>query len=64
VESNRIALPVVDAAQAIGVGRSTLYALMRAGDVESVHIAGRRVVPIASLQAYVDRLRAEQNGTR
>jgi excisionase family DNA binding protein len=44
------------AAEALGVSRSTLYALMAAGDVPSVHIGACRRVPAEGLRRYVARL--------
>ena len=48
------------AAEVLGVGRSLFYQLLQTGQVESLKIGRRRVVPLAALQAYVERLREEQ----
>jgi excisionase family DNA binding protein len=50
-----------EAAEVLGIGRSTLYELLAAGQIESVHIGKARRIPVASLEQYVERLRAEQN---
>lgn len=51
-------LPIPAACAGLGVGRSTLYELAAASDVEFVRIGRRTLVTAASLEAYVDRLRA------
>ena len=45
-----------------GIGRSMLYELLGRGELESVKVGRRRFVPAAAIDAYVARLRAEQNG--
>ena len=50
-------LGVRQSAQYLGVGRSTVYNLLDGGEIESVHVLGRRLVPIEVLDAYVARLR-------
>ena len=51
-------LGVRDAAQVLGIGRSTLYELIAAGGIEVVHIGRSARVPVVALQAFVDRRRA------
>ena len=51
-------LGVRDAAQVLGIGRSTLYELIAAGEIEVVHIGCSARVPVVILQAFVDRRRA------
>jgi excisionase family DNA binding protein len=50
-------LGVRDAAQVLGIGRSTLYELIAAGEIEVVHIGRSARVPVVALQAFVDRRR-------
>jgi excisionase family DNA binding protein len=45
-----------------GLGRTTYYELLASGELQSVKIGRRRFVPRESLEQYVARLRAEQNG--
>lgn len=59
VTSEPILLSVDDAARLAGVGRSILYERLLAGDISSVKIGRRRLVPRAALVAYVERLMAE-----
>jgi excisionase family DNA binding protein len=44
------------AAQALGVGRSRVYDLMRTRQLLSVRIGKSRRVPVAAVHAYVERL--------
>lgn len=55
----RLLLTPTEAAEALGIGRSMLYELMRAGVVESVLIGAARRVPADALEAYVRRLRQQ-----
>ena len=48
-----------EAAEALGIARTRVYQLMRAGDIQSVKIGKVRRIPVAALQAYVDRLQRE-----
>jgi excisionase family DNA binding protein len=47
-----------EAATLLRVGRTTVYALMKAGDLHAVHIGRSCRLPRAELQRYVDRLSA------
>ena len=42
----------------LGIGRSKLYELLAAGEIESVLIGSARRVPMKGLHDYVERLRA------
>jgi len=52
-------LRVLEAADLLGVGRTKLYELLAAGEIESVRIGGCRRVVAASVEAYIARLRAD-----
>lgn len=45
-----------EAARRLGVGRSKVYDLMRAGDLRSLKIGGSRRISTAALEEFVDRL--------
>jgi excisionase family DNA binding protein len=45
-----------EAARRLSVGRTTIYALMRRGELGSVAVGRSRRIPTRSLQQYVDRL--------
>ena len=42
-------VPIPEAAAALGCSRSTLYALMAAGRVRSIHLGRRRLIPASAL---------------
>jgi excisionase family DNA binding protein len=56
--SEPLLLTPEEAATALRVGRTTVYALMKAGDLHAVHIGRSCRLPRAELQRYVDRLSA------
>ena len=56
----RVMLTAEQAAEALGIGRTTMYALIKSGDIESVRIGRLRRVPADAIAAYTQRLTAEQ----
>jgi len=54
-------LTVEEAAQRLSLGRTTLYALLKDGQITSVRIGRLRRIPVGALVAYTARLLAEQN---
>jgi hypothetical protein len=55
----RLCHPVPSAAHELGISRSSLFAKLKTGEIDSILIAGRRVIPHDSLVAYVHRLQEE-----
>ena len=53
----KLLLTPVEAATALGVGRSKVYELMRAGTLPSIRIGSCRRVPVEEVVALVARLR-------
>jgi excisionase family DNA binding protein len=49
------------AAAELGVGRTKVYELIAAGELESITIGRARRIPADSIRAYVERLRAAQS---
>lgn len=47
------------AAGSMGTGRTTIYALMASGELESIKIGRSRRIPREAVEAYVERLRGE-----
>lgn len=45
-----------EAADALGIARTRVYQLIRVGELRSVKIGKLRRIPVAALQAYVERL--------
>ena len=59
-QTERLTLSVPVAAAMVGIGRSTLYELVRSGDVRSVRLGKRIVIPITVIEAL---LRGETPGS-
>lgn len=58
----RLLLPVGEAAEALGIGRTKVYELISVGELESVHIGRSCRVPVTALQDYIERLRSAECG--
>jgi excisionase family DNA binding protein len=56
-------LTVREAAELVGVGRTTIYKLIGDGTLVSLRIGSSRRVPLSSIHAYVDRLCASGNAS-
>ncbi|SFJ91277.1 DNA binding domain-containing protein, excisionase family [Amycolatopsis sacchari] len=59
--SPRVLLTVEDAAKALSIGRTTMYALIKAGHIATVQIGQLRRVPTTALAAYVQQLTTQQS---
>lgn len=55
-----VLLTVEEAARCLRIGRTTCFALIRSGELESLTIGGLRRVPADAPAAYLARRRAEQ----
>jgi excisionase family DNA binding protein len=58
-ERTVLLLTMIDAARALSIGRTTMYELVAAGEIGVVHIGRSARVPVAALEQYVERRRAE-----
>jgi excisionase family DNA binding protein len=56
-------LTVNQAAQLLGIGRSTLYELIDTGDIRSVKVGASRRVPLKAVHEYIDGLLGDHEGT-
>ena len=54
-----LALGIDDAAIAIGVARSALYAIVARGEIESFKLGRRRLILVKNLDAYINRMAVE-----
>lgn len=52
----RLLHPTAEGAALIGVGRSTLYELIKAGEIQAVKIGRRTLIPHDELERYVRSL--------
>jgi excisionase family DNA binding protein len=50
-------LTVEEAAERLGIGRTTMYALVKGGDVEAIAIGRLRRIPLDALDDFIERLR-------
>lgn len=56
VSSARALLPVDEAARRLGIGRTTVFGLIRTGELRSVSVGRRRLVPADAIEAFVAKL--------
>jgi excisionase family DNA binding protein len=49
-----IALRINDAARKVGLGRTSIYELIKEGKLKTVKVAGRRLVPMSALRELID----------
>lgn len=52
----RILCSIRDTASALGMGRTKTYQMIADGQLETVQIGTRRLVKVASIKAFVERL--------
>jgi excisionase family DNA binding protein len=56
----RLMLTAEQAADALGIGRTTVYALIKSGELRSLLIGRLRRIPLDEVEAYTTRLAAAQ----
>jgi excisionase family DNA binding protein len=56
----KVGLSIAETCERLGVGRTTVYELLKAGELDSVKIGRRRLVPASSPAVYLERLAARQ----
>jgi hypothetical protein len=56
LEPGRLAYPLNDFADAIGVGRSKLYAEIKAGRLKAKKVGSRTIITSAAAHTYLDAL--------
>lgn len=57
----RVMLTAEQTAAALKVGRTTVYALIKSGELRSLHIGRLRRIPLDEVHAYTVRLTAQQH---
>jgi len=55
VSDERMLLTVVEAARRLGIGRSSLYRLLDAGQIRSIHVGRSHRIPVDALVEFVNR---------
>jgi excisionase family DNA binding protein len=59
---NRITLTVEEAGALLGISRTLAYELVRRGEIPSLRLGRRVVVPVRALEALLDRVAGEGAG--
>lgn len=54
---DKLAYQINEAVRAIGLGRSTLYDLIKAGQIRTIKASGRRLILRSDLEAYLKACR-------
>ncbi|MEU5198462.1 excisionase family DNA-binding protein [Streptomyces scabiei] len=54
-------LTVEEAARRLRIGRTTCFALVRSGELESITVGHLRRVPVDAIPEFVTRIRKKQN---
>lgn len=52
--SHRLAFTIPEALDIVPVGRTTIYAMISAGEIETVKVRGRRLIPRHALETLVN----------
>lgn len=60
--AEKLTCTIAEAQTTLSIGRTQMYDLLRRGEIVSVKIGRRRVIPTSALNQYIDRLIAEQRG--
>ena len=60
----KLVYSVDEATEEIGLGRTTLFELMASGELESVKVGRRRLIPGDALEGFAQRKRDEQSNGR
>jgi excisionase family DNA binding protein len=60
--ATRLLYPTEEAAEQLGVGLTTVRALIKSGELRSIKIGRARRVPVDALREYVQKLDEQQNG--
>lgn len=58
----KLLLRIPEVAEALGIGRSSVYELTAAGEIPVIHIGRSVRVPADGLRTWAERLAAEQAG--
>lgn len=62
--TERLAYNIDEACEALSIGRTILFDLIRRGEITSVKVGRRRLIPADSLRSYLARLVAEQSPSK
>lgn len=57
----QLAIRAMEAANAMGIGRSHVYELIRSGELPSVRLGKAIRIPVSALRAWIERNQSEGN---
>lgn len=60
MELERLGYRPESAMQVLDVGRTTMYALIRSGEIESIKVGRSRIIPAESLREFIGKKLREQ----
>lgn len=63
VDAEKVLLTVEEAAARLNLGRTSVFGLIKRGEIASVQIGRSRRIPARVLELYANRLLAEQCGS-
>jgi len=49
---------IIEAAEYLNIGRSLMYRLIGSGEIKSIKIGHRRLIPIDALNEFIERAKA------
>jgi excisionase family DNA binding protein len=61
---NRLAVPPLEAARLLSLGRTKFYELIDSGDVASFKSGGGRLIPVSALHDYIQRQLVNETALR
>ena len=59
--NDRLTLSIPEACASLGIGRSSLYELIRSRELLTILIGKRRLVPVASMREFITRLAGQES---
>jgi len=59
---DRLAVRVEEAAEMLGLGRSTVFELLKDGSLASIKVGKRRLIPIQEITAFIGRCASTTKG--
>lgn len=51
---DKITVSIMEASKALSLGRSKIYELIQSGDLSTLKVGRRTLIPVASLNAFVN----------
>ena len=58
----KLLLSIEEASEALALGRSLLYQKLQSGELQSVRVGRRRLVPVSAIREYIGKMLTDQEG--